>query len=366
LRFVRFTAPSGKALHRNGHPPLKTHLKKLIKASLASAGYSTGLLQRYVASRLSGRAAVLMYHRVLPAELAARTFSTDGIVVTAEAFRMQMRVVREQLNPLTIAQFARCMREGIFPDRACLVTFDDGWYDNREYALPILREMQVPAVVFLATDYVGTGECFWQERLSQMLHFGLESDPEVRRSLSESLQVDLESARGAPDRRAAARKLVDQVKRLPAARIRAAVDQAAAILARVGGYSDNRSVDRFMDWTDAQALHCDATFAIGSHCCTHTPLTKLEPAEVVNELDRSGARIAQMTGSRPVTMAYPNGDCSTAIAAATRDAGYELAFTTERGYVAPGDAPQQLRRINVHEHSAATPGLFLARIALLH
>lgn len=338
----------------------------MIKSSLASAGYSSGLLQRYVTSRLSGRAAVLMYHRVLPAELAAQTFSADGIVVSAEAFRMQMRIVRDQLNPLTVGQFARCLREGQFPDRACLVTFDDGWYDNREYALPVLREMQVPAVVFLATDYVGTSNCFWQERLSQMLHFGLDSDPDIRRNLSESLQVDLEAARRFPDRRAAARGLVDQVKRLPAARIRAAVEQASAILARADGFSENHSIDRFMDWSEAQALYDDGTFAIGSHCCTHTPLTKLEPIDVAKELDLSGARIAQMTGSRPATMAYPNGDCSAAIATATRDAGYELAFTTERGYVAPGDAPQQLRRINVHEHSTATPGLFLARIALLH
>ena len=342
------------------------YLKKLIKSSLASAGYSTGLLQRYVASRLSGRAAVLLYHRVLPAGVAVRTFSADGIVVSAEAFRMQMRIVKELLNPLTIEQFARCMRDGQFPDRACLVTFDDGWYDNHKHALPILREMRVPAVVFLATDYVGTSECFWQERLTQMLYFGLASDAEIRRQLSEALQVDMDAAGDLPDRRVAARRLVDQIKRLPTDQIRTAVERAAAILTHSRGYSEDRSTDRFMDWREAQALYKDGTFAIGSHCCTHTPLTKLEPAEVAQELNRSSARIAQMTGFRPVTMAYPNGDCSTTIAAATRDAGYELAFTTERGYVSPGDASQQLRRINVHEHSSATPGLFLARIALLH
>jgi peptidoglycan/xylan/chitin deacetylase (PgdA/CDA1 family) len=345
---------------------LKTHLKKLIKTSLAGVAYSTGLLQRYVASRLTGHAAVLMYHRVLPAELAAITFSADGIVVSTETFRMQMCIVREQLNPLTIDQFARCMREGKFPDRACLVTFDDGWFDNHVYALPILREMQIPAVVFLATDYIGTSDCFWQERLSQMFHFALDSDPAIRRTLANTLHLNIESARGAPDRRIAARRLVDQIKRLPAAQIRTAVERTSTILASVNGFADNRTVDRFMDWSTARELQDGGTFAIGSHCCTHTPLTKLEPTEVAGELARSGALIAEATGCRPATMAYPNGDCSAEIATATRDAGYELAFTTERGYVKAGDVPQQLRRINIHEHSAATPGLFLARIALLH
>jgi peptidoglycan/xylan/chitin deacetylase (PgdA/CDA1 family) len=345
---------------------LKTTLKKLIKSSLAFTGYSTGLLQRYVASRLHGRAAVLMYHRVLPPAVMERSFSTDGIMVSVETFRMQMRILREQFTPLTISEFAHCMHRRSFPDRACLVTFDDGWFDNREYALPVLREENVPATVFLATDYVGTRDCFWQERLARLLHAGMESDAQTRKALSMSLDIDVDAACRAVNRRTAARGLVDQIKRLPADRIRESVAKAAAVIGRLADHSAHSNVDLFMDWNDARELHVGGVFSIGSHCCTHTPLTKLAATAVNSELADSGGRIEDAIGIRPVTMAYPNGDCSVEIAAATRAAGYELAFTTERGYVTPGDAPQQLRRINIHEHSTATPGLFLARLALLH
>ena len=41
------------------------------------------------------------------------------------------------------------------PERAALITFDDGYKSVREVALPILAEFACPAIVFVPSDFVG-------------------------------------------------------------------------------------------------------------------------------------------------------------------------------------------------------------------
>ena len=51
----------------------------------------------------------------------------------------------------------------------CFVTFDDGWHDTHSEAWPILKRYDMPAVVFLATRFIGSSETFWQERLGELM-----------------------------------------------------------------------------------------------------------------------------------------------------------------------------------------------------
>jgi hypothetical protein len=61
--------------------------KRLLKNALVAGAYHTGLLGLYLGRKLKGRAVALTYHRVLPEQELARSFSTDAIVVTPQTFR---------------------------------------------------------------------------------------------------------------------------------------------------------------------------------------------------------------------------------------------------------------------------------------
>jgi len=103
--------------------------------------------------------------------------------------------------------------------------------------------------------------------------------------------------------------------------------------------------------------------AIGSHCCTHTPLTKLDASAVQAELRRSRDVIRERIGVNPSDLAYPNGDHDAQIATAVRDNGYRCAYTTMRGLVDPAADAFRLRRINIHEQSTASDAAFMSRLA---
>lgn len=336
--------------------------KRLLKSALIAGAYHTGLLGLYLRLKLRGRAVALTYHRVLPEQELARSFSTDAIVVTPETFRRHMQVLQKSFNPLTAEQFSAALMSGRWPARACVVTFDDGWLDNLHHALPILEETGVPAVLFVATDYIGTDRCFWQETLARHLAAAA-IVPERSAPLFTELGIPHALKLPAEEARAAVRVMIDSLKARPQAQI-------DALLARVHGLLQQWQVDlpqdhpdRFLSWSQVKQLSDSGVVTIASHCCSHTPLTKLDADAVREELQRSRQVIHERLGIDARDMAYPNGDHDSNIAAAVRDSGYRTAFTTNRGHVAPAADAFTLKRINIHERGTATPGAFLARVA---
>jgi peptidoglycan/xylan/chitin deacetylase (PgdA/CDA1 family) len=336
--------------------------KRLLKNALVGGAYHTGLLGLYLRTKLRGRALALTYHRVLPEQALANSFSTDAIVVTPATFRRHMQVLRKSFNPLTAEQFAAALASGQWPERACIVTFDDGWLDNLEHALPILEECSVPAVLFIATDYIGSDRCFWQETLARYLAAAA-TVPDRSGELFAELGIPNVPKLPPAEARVAIRAMIDTLKSKPQ-------EQLDALLARVHGLLQQWQVspsqnhpDRFLSWSQVKQLSASGLVTIASHCCSHTPLTKLSADQVRNELQRSREVIREQTGIDTRDMAYPNGDHDANIATAVRDSGYRTAFTTIRGHVAPAANAFTLRRINIHEHGTASPGMFLARLA---
>jgi peptidoglycan/xylan/chitin deacetylase (PgdA/CDA1 family) len=100
-------------------------------------------------------------------------------------------------------------------------------------------------------------------------------------------------------------------------------------------------------WDDVRALAA-AGVAIGSHTRHHRRLTQLGATEREVELAGSLAELRENVPGAVAVLAYPNGDHDDAVCAATRAAGYELAFTTEKGRNGAGTDPMRLRRISVH------------------
>jgi len=96
---------------------------------------------------------VLMYH----------AFSADGegerFVMPARSFARQMRLLALlRFRPIALEELAAALREGLpLPRRAIVITIDDGYRDNAEVALPILRRHRFPASVFLVSERLDAG-----------------------------------------------------------------------------------------------------------------------------------------------------------------------------------------------------------------
>jgi hypothetical protein len=141
-------------------------LKSVTAAFLCWTGKGRPRLERI--SR--GKAGILVYHRVLPAE-GKHPGIQAGMHVYRDTFERHIRSLKENFCVIPLEEIVRARKgEGGRDSKpACILTFDDGWADFFQYAFPVLKAQGVPATVSLPTDYIGTTKWFWTDRLGFQL-----------------------------------------------------------------------------------------------------------------------------------------------------------------------------------------------------
>lgn len=341
-------------------------LRWLAKEAIAQALYRLGLLDLLRRRRLRGRAVVLMYHRVLPEDARARSASHPGYVVSDTTFARQMAFLRSRFTVLSAHEFLSHLDTGApFPDSSCLITFDDGWYDNLTHALPVLQAHGLPALVFLPVNFIGTRRLFWRERLTQALRAAVDrarQEPDrvagLRALLAPHGLASLLEAAAPPP----LTTFIDAVQSL--AHRRMADDGALAqAIERVAGVEVEAlpSPDAFLDWNDVRTM-ARAGIAFGGHGAEHRLLGALPPHEADEEIRQSRERVSREVGVPALALSYPNGSVTSDVRRLTEAAGYRMAFTIEPGSVAAGDDRFLLKRVNVHEDGTASMPRFLGRM----
>jgi peptidoglycan/xylan/chitin deacetylase (PgdA/CDA1 family) len=284
-------------------------------------------------SRVTGKVVLLMYHRVVPRAEVVSTYVQPGMYVTPETFERHLQFLTAHFDLLTFRELLARWDAGGWNETAryCVVTFDDGWIDNYQYAYPLLRRYGVPATVFLPTALTGSNDWLWSDRLGDLLRRRARGRPEEWDSLIERAKDLSEDDRE------------DLIGRI-------AVEVGAAAPAG----------RRFVNWDEVADMSCHG-IAFGSHSSSHANLTRLSDTALEHEL-REPLEVFRRWGVNHVpVLAYPNGDHTDAVVAAARAAGYRAAVTVRRGL--ESSAPEdrfRLKRIGVHEDvSRSAPALAL-------
>lgn len=137
-----------------GGSRLKGVARRMIWRAMSASG-ALGLARAHRTRRGRGSVAVLCFHRVSP------DVPEDAITISPARFRDICATLRAHYDVIAAAECVRRLREGVpMTGREAVVTFDDGYADNFEYAAPILREAGLPGTFFLTAGYVGTNQRF--------------------------------------------------------------------------------------------------------------------------------------------------------------------------------------------------------------
>jgi peptidoglycan/xylan/chitin deacetylase (PgdA/CDA1 family) len=116
------------------------------------------------AAAASGRAVVLMYHRLGPSLLPGST-AHDVYAVTPESFDVHLEIATRAGHPVAFEAIAAAALEGrALPPRAVAFTFDDGCASDHAIALPALARRGLRAAFFITPAWIGTaGHLTWTE-----------------------------------------------------------------------------------------------------------------------------------------------------------------------------------------------------------
>jgi peptidoglycan/xylan/chitin deacetylase (PgdA/CDA1 family) len=120
---------------------------------------------------LPDRLTVLAYHRVTDPHAPGFDTFKPTVSATPEAFAVQMDFLRRHFSVVTISQVVAWLRDlQPLPLHPALITFDDGYRDNFDHALPILQRRDLPAVIYLATDCIESISPFYWDLAAYCFH----------------------------------------------------------------------------------------------------------------------------------------------------------------------------------------------------
>ena len=277
---------------------------------------------------------ILIYHRV---HREARPFSIE--TTSPEAFRGQMEHVARNFHVLPLGEMVRRLGSGEpIPRRSIAITFDDGYEDNYTEAYPILRELGLPATIFLTTGCIGTGTSPWFDRVLRAFENTTRDRVELPGG-EEAAGLSDPARRG----REAIRALY-ALMRLPHAEHVEAVSRLVADLLD-GGTPPTPTA--MLDWDQVRIMAAGG-ITFGAHTVSHAILSRMPIEEAEREILESKRRIEEETGTAVDLFAYPVGrrsDYSPEVVARLPGAGFRAAVTTTPGANGPGDDPFLLRRI---------------------
>jgi peptidoglycan/xylan/chitin deacetylase (PgdA/CDA1 family) len=295
------------------------------------------------ASRLS----VLAYHRVVPERDAMRPGEP-----TAAEFEARMRWVAKNFDVMPLADAVRALREDRLPRRALCITFDDGYADNHDLALPVLRRLGLPATFFIATGYLDGG-CMFNDLVIESVR----NPPGPVLDL-EDLGFGCASVASDEQRRQAVARILDQLKyMLPRRR-----DEVGREIAQRAGAVIPTHL--MMTSEQVRALHA-AGMELGAHTVTHPILSEISIDGARKEIIDGRARLEEITGAPVRVFAYPNGrpgrDYRREHAALARELGFEAAVSTAWGTAGAGGDFYQIPRFTPWDRPNWRFGLRLLR-----
>ncbi|HEX9050633.1 MAG TPA: polysaccharide deacetylase family protein [Anaeromyxobacter sp.] len=330
-------------------------VRRAVKVAVAGALIAAGANRAIAAVRRreagGARVVVLSYHRVAADFERGAAGGLASMLVSAATLRRQLEQVARTHDVVSMSDAARILSEprGTARRDVATVTFDDGYADNHDVALPVLRALRMPATVYVATGFTGTRHRMLHDRIFAALT-ALARRGEAPRRIS--LAGPAHALYGACARSGPASTLDRLIARVPHDGL---VLVTEALEARAGiREEDLPAGTRLLDWEELRALEAGGV-EVGGHSVRHAVLANLPLAEARREIVGCRDQIAERLGKRPRHFAYPNGYHTPAVRRAVAGAGFETAATTEDRENLRGADLLALRRKVLWENSTLGP-----------
>jgi peptidoglycan/xylan/chitin deacetylase (PgdA/CDA1 family) len=301
-----------------------------MRRALARAIDGCGALEAILTLRARVRApwlTVLTYHRIND-DPAGQPFD-DGVIDASSAeLDAQVGLLRRHFNLIGLEDLLRFLAGRPLPKNPAIISFDDGYRDCFDRALPVLEKHGAKAVFFIPTSYLSERRVFWWDRIAYAIKRSRVD--RLRLTYPEPIELELGDRPASVIRRLQAivkRRYALDIQRFLEELTQAACVEWSAELER--RYAD----DLIMTWDQVRSMRA-AGMEIHSHTRTHRILQTVPASELVAELAGARADLEEQLGEPVRALSYPVGypiAKNPVIRSAVQDAGYDLGFSNTSG-----------------------------------
>lgn len=294
-------------------------MSALLKVSNKACAFYASTFGRYV-----GHDLILCYHSVRDMHRPVRGWLGPGRSLDSTTFDTQMRWLSSVTNVVSLTELLKVPRTD--NSIRVAVTFDDGYFDNIDVAMPILRQYGIPITWFVATDFIDNTDMLpWWDlvdlalaKCRQPIELSISGvgqcyDPTVasdRQWLNTHLRIILKSS-ALNKRNALTEELRQAVSRQ--------IDMPA------NSYAREQEIKSVLKLGDIE---------LGGHTASHPNVALCSSGELTAEINRGKARLEMISGQTLSWFAYPfggKGAFSSAAAEAVKEAGFDGACTLLSG-----------------------------------
>jgi O-antigen/teichoic acid export membrane protein/peptidoglycan/xylan/chitin deacetylase (PgdA/CDA1 family) len=271
--------------------------------------YGAGILRLLHNVRNRRRLTVVMFHRVLPSGDPLWREADPTWTVSVHFFQQCLEFFRRNYNIVCPADVLANADNGHpLPARPLIITFDDGWADTEENALPLLKKAGMTATIFVASGAIGHNK-LWSESVLQDWKRGL-LNKESHGFLQNWNNSTISSEDG--DILSMQRLLAGLGTReeVPKAWLELSTDPVRPLMLN---YDQVSSLER-------------NGITIGSHAHSHIPLTLTNDPQAELRISRS---LIGRCAKTPDLVSFPHGAYDDCILEASRKVGYRLIFTSD-------------------------------------
>lgn len=338
-------------------------LKQILKKGLYFASFYSGILHLliYVLTKLKKNhcAAILFYHRF-------SLGSSDGDLLPCldiGEFEKQMRHIKRWYTVISMDELdKRLTSREKFPLPSMTITIDDGYLNNYKLAFPVLKELDLHVMVYLATGFIGTKNALWVDDLADILlstKLGSFCFPELFGD--EVLDISTHWRK------------IETLTRFYEKMVGLEHLQKILIMRKLfeglgGNEVRKHNPDRRMlNWNEVIEMSRNGV-SFGAHTVNHPTLSKMELSEAKREIFESKMEIEARIGGKVRHFAIPNGkveDFNEELKKYCKEIGISTVVSTEPGLVCAHSDPYFLARIlpppPIHVFACKLAGIMLLR-----
>jgi len=260
----------------------------------------------------------LVFHRVVKPTQKHKNYSPPPTALDVTVFEEIINIIAKKCYPLSIDEALYKIKRHRLPPKTFVITFDDGYLDNYEIALPILHRYQVPAIIYITSGFIDSSVCPFEYQLASIVSSKKEitflwsgnaymwylNDDKIRSECYHFIKKTLKYEPNAIRQRA--------LKQL---------DPEEVYI---------HSVD-FLSKNHLNELSVSPLITLGSHTHYHQVLTAVSQEEAQQDIAKGKQLLERWVGYSIDHFSYPYGSYNPTIRSLVRNAGFESAVITKPG-----------------------------------